>query len=62
LSRNARFRGALLSALYAVVFVLEPWSILVLALFGLVESVFNLRARRARRLSMKIQPKIQPKI
>jgi uncharacterized protein YybS (DUF2232 family) len=51
LSRNAKFRGALLSALYAVVFVLEPWSILLLALFGLVESVFTLRARRARRLS-----------
>jgi uncharacterized protein YybS (DUF2232 family) len=54
LSRDARFRSAILSALYAVVFVLEPWSILVLALFGLVESVFTLRARRARRLSPKI--------
>jgi hypothetical protein len=54
LSRNAKFRGAMLSALYAVVFVLEPWSILVLALFGLVESVLSLRARRVRRLSSKI--------
>ena len=52
LTRDNRFRGCLLSALYAVVFVLEPWSLLLLALFGLVESAFNLRARRARRLSI----------
>ncbi|WP_298425442.1 DUF2232 domain-containing protein [Rhodoblastus sp.] len=49
LSRNAGFRGAWLAALYAAVIVLEPWSIIILALFGLVESVFSLRARKARR-------------
>jgi hypothetical protein len=54
LTRDNKFRGFLLSALYAVVFVLEPWSLLALALFGLVESALNLRARRARRLSSKI--------
>jgi hypothetical protein len=54
LTRDNKFRGFLLSALYAVVFVLEPWSLLALALLGLVESALNLRARRARRLSSKI--------
>jgi hypothetical protein len=54
LTRDNKFRGFLLSALYAVVFVLEPWSLLILALFGLVESALTLRARRARRLSSKI--------
>ena len=54
LTRDNKFRSFLLSALYAVVFVLEPWSLLLLALFGLVESALNLRARRARRLSSKI--------
>ncbi len=54
LTRDNKFRSFLLSALYAVVFVLEPWSLLTLALFGLVESALNLRARRTRRLSSKI--------
>ena len=54
LTRDNKFRSFLLSALYAMVFVLEPWSLLALALFGLVESALNLRARRARRLSLKI--------
>jgi hypothetical protein len=52
-TRASRYRGFLLAALYAVVFVLEPWSLLALALFGLVESVFSLRARKARRLNAK---------
>ena len=54
-TRASRFRGFLLAALYAFVFVLEPWSLLTLALFGLVESVFSLRARKARRLNAKNQ-------
>jgi hypothetical protein len=52
-SRASPFRGFRLAALYAVVLVLEPWSLLALALFGLVESVFSLRARKARRLNAK---------
>ena len=54
-SRNARYRGLILAALYAAVFALEPWSLLLLALFGLVESALSLRARAARRLSAKIE-------
>lgn len=53
LTRDARFRGAWLSALYASVLVLQPWSIVILALFGLVDSLFALRARKARSLSAK---------
>jgi hypothetical protein len=49
LTRDARFRGAWLAGLYAAVMVLQPWSIVVLALFGLIESAFSLRARKARR-------------
>ncbi|MGO9941933.1 MAG: DUF2232 domain-containing protein [Rhodoblastus sp.] len=52
-TRDSRFRGFLLSALYAAVFALEPWSFIALALFGLVESVFSLRAHKARRLNAK---------
>ena len=54
-SRISKFRGALLAALYASVFALEPWSLIILAFFGLIESVFSLRARKARRLNAKIE-------
>jgi hypothetical protein len=55
-SRGARYRGLVLAALYAAVFALEPWSLLLLALFGLVESILSLRARKERRrLSTKIE-------
>lgn len=53
LTRDGKFRGALLSALYAAVLVLQPWSLLMLAVFGVVESLFSLRARKARRLSAR---------
>lgn len=49
LTRDFELRGAWLAALYAVAMVLEPWSILLLALFGVMESAFSLRARKARR-------------
>ena len=52
-SRDFKFRGAMLAALYATVFALEPWSLIILAFFGLIESVFTLRARKARRLNAK---------
>lgn len=55
LSRESKFRGFILAALYAAVFALEPWSLIALALFGLVESVLSLRARKARRLSIKTE-------
>jgi hypothetical protein len=54
-SRTARYRGLILAALYAAVFALEPWPLMLLALFGLVESVLSLRARRTRRLSTKLE-------
>lgn len=38
-----------LAGLYAAILVLEPWSILILTLLGLIESLFALRARKARR-------------
>ncbi|WP_294534743.1 hypothetical protein [uncultured Rhodoblastus sp.] len=60
-TRASRFRGFLLSGLYAVVFVLEPWSLLALTLFGLVESVFSLRARKAHRLNPKTQVQKEPR-
>jgi hypothetical protein len=53
LTREARLRGAWLSALYAAVLVLEPWSIVFLAVIGLIESAFSLRARKARSLTAK---------
>jgi hypothetical protein len=49
LTRDVGLRGAWLAALYAVAMVLEPWSIIFLALFGVIESAFSLRARKARR-------------
>ncbi len=54
-SRESKYRGFILAALYAAVFALEPWSLIALALFGLVESVLSLRARKARRLSTKTE-------
>ncbi len=48
LTRDVGFRGAWLAALYAAVMVLEPWSIVLLALFGLIESALSLRARKGR--------------
>jgi len=51
LTRPLKLRGALLAALYAVVLALEPWSLLFLTLFGLIESALSLRARQAARLS-----------
>ncbi len=54
LSRPAAFRSALLAAVYAAVFVLQPWSIVILAIWGVVESVFSLRARKARSLSNEL--------
>jgi hypothetical protein len=50
LSRDAGLRAAWLAALYAVIMVVEPWSIVLLALFGVIESAFSLRARKARRV------------
>ncbi len=60
-SRDSRYRGLVLAALYAAVFALEPWSLILLALFGLVESVLSLRARKERRrLFLKTDnPKIE---
>ncbi len=55
-SRELRLRGFMLAALYAFVFALEPWSLMALALFGLVESVLSLRVRKERRrLSIKTE-------
>lgn len=54
LTRDNRFRGAWLSGLYAAVLVLEPWSVVVLAVFGVVDSAFSLRARKARSTTVKI--------
>lgn len=54
LTRDSRFRGAWLSGLYAAVLVLEPWSIVVLTVFGLIDSAFSLRARQARSTTVKI--------
>ncbi|MCI4683565.1 hypothetical protein K9U39_07965 [Rhodoblastus acidophilus] len=50
LTRDVSLRSAWLAALYAAVVILEPWSVIVLAVFGLVESAFSLRARKARRM------------
>lgn len=57
LTRQQKLRGALLAALYAVVLALEPWSLLFLTLFGLVESALSLRARQAARLSAHLNAK-----
>jgi hypothetical protein len=54
LTRDSRFRGAWLSGLYAAVLVLEPWSVVVLAVFGLIDSAFSLRARKARSTTVNI--------
>ncbi|HUO54679.1 MAG TPA: hypothetical protein VMU18_08055 [Rhodoblastus sp.] len=54
LTRDVALRGAWLAGLYAVVVVLEPWSIIALALFGLIESALSLRARKARRAQTQI--------
>ncbi|WP_296713973.1 hypothetical protein [Rhodoblastus sp.] len=54
LTRDSRFRGAWLSGLYAAVLVLEPWSVVVLAVFGVIDSAFSLRARKARSTTVKI--------
>ncbi len=53
LTRGVGLRGAWLAALYAVLMVIEPWGILVLALFGVIESAFSLRARKARRVKTR---------
>lgn len=53
LTRDSRFRGAWLSGLYAAALVLEPWSVVVMALFGLIDSAFSLRARKARSIPLK---------
>jgi uncharacterized protein YybS (DUF2232 family) len=53
LSRDSKLRGALLSAVYAAALVLQPWSLVTLALLGVAESAFCLRARKARRLAAK---------
>ncbi len=53
LSRDASLRGAWLAALYAVIMVIEPWAFVLLALFGVIESAFSLRARKARRVKTR---------
>ena len=56
LTRESRARGFLLSALWAAVtvfFLVAPPFLLAFALFGLIESVFSLRARKARRISTR---------
>jgi hypothetical protein len=55
-TRDSKYRGFLLSALWAAttVFVLiAPPFLMAFTLFGLIESVFSLRARKARRLSTR---------
>jgi hypothetical protein len=47
MTRDVKYRGAWLVALYAAALPLGPWWMFVLALFGLIESVFSLRARKA---------------
>jgi hypothetical protein len=53
LTRDAKYRGAWLAGLYASALILEPWSVVVLAVIGLIESLFALRARKARSLNAK---------
>lgn len=48
LTRGVSGRAFWLAGLYAAIMVLEPWSIAFLAVFGVVESAFALRARKAR--------------
>jgi hypothetical protein len=58
LTRDHSNRGAVLAALYAMVMVglvIAPPILVLLSLFGLAESAFNLRARKAR---AKTNPKI----
>jgi hypothetical protein len=52
-TRDNRFRLTALTALYAVVFALQPWSFIAFAGFGFVESVLSLRARKARHSHVK---------
>lgn len=55
-TRESKYRGLLLSALWAVTmvfFLAAPPLLLAFTLFGLIESVFSLRARKARRSSPK---------
>jgi hypothetical protein len=54
-SRERAWRAPMLTSIYAALFGVWPWSLFVLTAFGLVESVFSLRARRARRLFVKLE-------
>lgn len=53
MTREVGMRTAWLAGLYAAVLVLEPWSFIVLALFGLIESALSLRDRKARRTNAR---------
>jgi len=53
MTRDVRYRGAWLVVLYAAALPLGPWWIFILALFGLIESAFSLRARKARGITAK---------
>lgn len=47
LTRGLGARAALLALLYAILFLLPPWPLFVLALVGFADAAFHLRRRRA---------------
>jgi hypothetical protein len=47
LSRGAKFRSAMLCALYVVLALLMPWPLVAFTLVGLIEAAFGLRDRKA---------------